>query len=114
MKNFTIIKLCEIIKEVEGYLTQFKFKVSVDINNKLKLRDFGDFGFTLLKDMKIVPKHKEPPSEDAVDNLELRMKNSLLEDEFNQLKNIHKDLIYKWEEGNMKIAKLEQEKVLLL
>ena len=77
------------------YLNKFRLKVRIDFDGKLKLNDFGDFGFTLPKDLKVIPFNKADNYEDEREIIEERFKNQHLEREFDQLKGIHKDLIIK-------------------
>ena len=94
-KNAVIIKFSQMMKELEGHYTHFRYKVYLDIDGTLKLNDFGDFGFALQKDLKIIPVEKNEKSKEYTQLIEERLKNKFLEDEFNQLKEMHKDLIYK-------------------
>ena len=84
-----------MLKELEGHFSHFKLKVSTDIDNKLRLNDFGEFGFILQKDLKIVIREEESKGKYFTELIEERLKNKHLEDEFNQLKGMHKDLIIK-------------------
>lgn len=100
-----------MIKEVEQHFSQFKMKVKTDLDGKLKLNDFGDIGFTMDKDMKIVSFNKKKLLGIQIELIDEKSKNKLLEDEFAELKEMHKDLIEKWKEGNDRIAQLEKDKI---
>ena len=83
-----------MIKNLEEYLCNFRLKINADFEGKLKLKDFGDSGFRLREDMKIQPFSISIKNEDEEELIEERLKNQLLESEFDKLKVIHKDLIF--------------------
>ena len=80
-KNVIVYKLCQVLKDVELSLTQFTTKCNTDIDNKLRLNDFGDSGFMLNKHMNIVPKIKEEKGEVEKELEETKLRNRYLEAE---------------------------------
>jgi len=108
-KNLIIYKLCKIIIEIERHLVYFSKKVKSDIHGKLSLRNFGESGFTLQEDLKIIPKKKEPKNELKEEIKALNSKNHYLECEILTVKELYENLVDKWREGNDRIRHLEEE-----